>query len=260
MAYVIDYAAAVAAANATLAAQTAEVTDPLVTKQGLALEKNARELADIASARFTGQETTTDSSPDYARSPAVTLPVAAGDSLEEAIAKMLSLVNKHPLPPGITLPYMPTSPADGAAAEVNKLDLLVVGQSTNPVSTNDGPFWELCDGTDYAVDLRNRTIMGVDGVNVVAATAGGDNTVTIGVNHLPPHKHQLPLTDETSHDSATPNGTQLDGGVDNGSGLRTGSGVYSVGNVLQNQVPMPLPNPPHVGVFFIRRTARLYHT
>lgn len=276
---VIDYTAAMTSATAEATAASAEKTaqlaiaqDPMVTKQALVNEQTDRKLADvdlkkkcIAIAKFIGQNALDDQNTNFTRSPAVALPVANGDSLEEAIAKLLSLVNKHPLPPGTVLPYQPTSAGLIAQVEVKKLDLITVAQSTNSVTTTDGPFWELCDGTGATVNMAGKALM-MAGTGVTYATAGGSETIALAASQLPPHKHQIPFFNEPSGDVATPDGgTQLDDGTDPSATYRTGAKIYDRANTLVRDdttnfgADITLPKPLHVGVVFIRRTARLYY-
>lgn len=181
MPYEIDNTAAnTAASSANTSAHNAADTelsansvnpDPVATLQSLANETHdrkasdadetlARAQGDIAVAKFVGQDAVGDATPNYTRSPQLVLPVNTGDTLETAIAKLLVLVNRHPIPSGVILPLGVSK----TLLQVNQMDLTDIAQAAASVSTSNGPFWLLCDGTtqggQVSPDYRGRMPVG----------------------------------------------------------------------------------------------------
>lgn len=65
--------------------------------------------------------------------------------------------------------------------------------------------WKLCDGNNGTIDLRDKFIVCSGGLYNTGAT-GGATTVTLNVNEIPAHSHEI--TDPGhSHDINIPNGT-----------------------------------------------------
>lgn len=66
--------------------------------------------------------------------------------------------------------------------------------------------WKLCDGNNGTIDLRDKFIVCSGGLYNTGAT-GGATTVTLNVNEIPAHSHEI--TDPGhSHDVEIPTGVQ----------------------------------------------------
>lgn len=67
--------------------------------------------------------------------------------------------------------------------------------------------WKLCNGQNSTPDLRNRFILG-SGSRSIGAT-GGTTAVTLTVDNLPKHSHNITISPDSGHTHA---GTAADGG------------------------------------------------
>jgi microcystin-dependent protein len=143
--------------------------------------------------------------------------------------------------------------------------------STNPPTANTGAMWVVETAFQFRFPLGVGTSpTGFDG-NVPSAVAvleqGGDERVTLGTNQAGPHKHELiaaldssptvvPITD-SNQVSSRPVDNTVGFDVINGTSAPAANGLSGemVGTTLSHQ-----NMPPFVGVFFIKRSTRIYYT
>lgn len=138
----------------------------------------------------------------------------------------------------------------GEAAAINTLD----GGTAAAVTASSGPFWEIDE------DLSGRFPLGVgtleSGKSVASGDTGGEEKVTLEAAELPPHTHDMTVKQYANHDSSTPNPEQLlaaNIAVTNASITPDVSISGGGDGDAHNNMP------PYVGVYFIKRTARIYH-
>lgn len=66
--------------------------------------------------------------------------------------------------------------------------------------------WKICDGTNGTPNLQGRFILGASSSRP-AGSAGGVETVTLGVEHMPNHSHSGSVTGSGTHAHAVKRGT-----------------------------------------------------
>lgn len=76
--------------------------------------------------------------------------------------------------------------------------------------------WYLCDGQNGTPDLRDRFVIGASDT-VASGNTGGASSITLGVEHLPPHTHTL-------------SGVNIDDNGEGGSLFNGGEAQISAGN------------------------------
>lgn len=96
--------------------------------------------------------------------------------------------------------------------------------------------WNLCNGTNGTPDLRSRFVVGAGGSYNVGDT-GGSNSVTLTVDEIPPHTHQVP-----------------DGSVNGGDGAQNGPLTGGSLSTLSTGGGQPHENrPPYYALAYIMR-------
>lgn len=156
-------------------------------------------------------------------------------------------VSRHPVPVGSNEVRM----WKGTEADLWSYD---GGDGTDPsvpgnVSDAAGSFWEVDTDLSARIPLGVGTLPG--GTNINAGSTGGTDEVTLVGNNLPAHTHALKYTLLGSIAGGTayahPDVYPTPGGTDTtGTNSTTGAAV-SIMN-------------PYYGVYFIKRTARIYYT
>lgn len=148
---------------------------------------------------------------------------------------------RHPLAPGIIVMY------EGTEASITTLD----GGETATVSTTTGPFWERVTQMDARFPIGPGTL--ASGTVVSVGTTGGAETVTLTLEQIPSHVHTIKIGGATQatggnviESAETPDAPQ--GSKDT---LRTG-GDENHETVAHTNLP------PYRGIWFIRRTGRLF--
>lgn len=129
------------------------------------------------------------------------------------------------------------------------------GGEAGTATATTGPFWEI--DTDFAARMPLGVgELPVAGVTVAVGDTGGADKITLDEGELPEHTHTFSLDQFSNHDSSTSNPTQLLASnltVENAGGVKPDVTNSSVGNGESHQ-----NMPPYVGVYFIKRTSRIY--
>lgn len=132
--------------------------------------------------------------------------------------------------------------------------------SPTPTSADNGPFWELASEMAAKFPIHPGTF--ASGVSMVGAGTGGSEKVTLAKSQIPPHQHEIPPYNLSGTSGATTQILVRNDLQDFGNNLVTSDGTdKGVGN-SNPSAPAALPHdniPPYVGLYFIRRTARLYY-
>jgi len=140
----------------------------------------------------------------------------------------------------------------GSSGSIDTYD----GGEVATVGDATGPFWEI------ATEFEARMPLGVGtlpiSTTVVAVTAeGGADKHTLAADELPEHTHDFKLNQYALTDSSNPPPNQLL--ASNTSPVTAGGTAPDVtidgGGDGQAHDNMP----PYIGVYFIKRTARIYH-
>lgn len=163
----------------------------------------------------------------------------------------------HPCVPGFTMIWTTTLPT------MTTFD----GGDANPVSAISGPMWEEVVSLRAAFPLGAGTLP--SGTVVAAGGTGGVETVTLGSTNVPAHNHDLWVGSSDGTASGVREALQT---VDNPHGgtaakYALSDGVTGHNNYVQSEggdgsgAAVAHTNmPPYVGVFFLRRTNRLFYT
>jgi len=96
-------------------------------------------------------------------------------------ASLLSILQTHPTPPNTIAMYY------GPSTDIPNLQ--VPAGSGGAITSNTGPFWALCDGTNGTPDLRQRMPVGVGGT-IAVGSVGGEQYHTLTIPEIPTHQHQ----------------------------------------------------------------------
>ena len=171
--------------------------------------------------------------------------------LTDVLTKLFTGLNRHPLPPGTIIPYV------GATGDVATMDTLT-GDVLSSVTTSAGPFWLLCNGTTQAgVAVPNYQGLspfgtGANSVAAIGATGGSaSTTVTLDLNNMPNGLVTNVEEDYDEHEVGTSGSA---------SPVMTVDLTFTDANGGPTPVPISLPVPPHFGVYWIKRSARIYYT
>lgn len=136
---------------------------------------------------------------------------------------------------------------DGSAAGIDTLD----GGEVGAVTTTTGPFWERVTAMDAKFPLGPGTLPGGTVVNV--GDTGGAEDVTLDLDQIPSHDHGIP-NKKLLHQ------TLSSGILEQGSGNNISLATFQAEGGDSNDVTVAHNNmPPWRGIFFIRRTQRIYH-
>lgn len=137
---------------------------------------------------------------------------------------------------------------EGDITQVHLFD----GGEAGAVTTISGPFWE--EVTDMRAKIPMHPGTTANGIAIAANANAGEDKHAITIAELPAHTHQFASGDFVKSFAATLTGKENDINL-------TGALDYKPAQTLQNtggDIPMSLI-PPVRGIYFIRRTARLYY-
>lgn len=136
---------------------------------------------------------------------------------------------------------------DGLETDITTLD----GGEAGAVTPTTGPFWARVT----AMDGRFPLGVGTFGTTAVAVgDVGGAHEVTLALQEMPLHDHGLPGNKLVMHQTPAAGFLQQVSG--------TGSsviGFQAEGGKTDGTTKPHANMPPYRGVFFIKRTSRLYH-
>lgn len=165
----------------------------------------------------------------------------------------------HPLIPGITILW------SGALPDFTTFD----GGDANPISAISGPMWELAAEFAARVPIGVGTLPSTTVVNV--GDTGGEERHTLLPAETPPHSHFVANTDaDSGSEVPISSGTSIEQSyTPGGNQAYTLQGTTTTPTVGLSSVvggsgipPVTSPHntlPPYVGVYFLRRTARLFY-
>lgn len=137
---------------------------------------------------------------------------------------------------------------EGAAADIATYD----GGDNVAVTDYSGPFWEIITTWAAKMPIGVGTLPGGTVVNV--GDTGGSDEQTLALTNMPPHRHTVPANTLIIVGSG--------GGGTAGSTFKNNDGTENLmnltgGNSDGTTEPFDIM-PPYRGVYFIRRTARIY--
>lgn len=152
-------------------------------------------------------------------------------------------VSPHPIPASDKRILM----FSGTTAQIDTLDGGVAGG----VSPTSGPFWQIRSSMAQRMPVGVGTLPG-SGLALAVNDNGGSDQVTLTEAQLPAHTHKMEFYHGTdSAGSGNPKDVfDYPGTPDNSSAFTNSTGD---GDPFNNM-------PPYEAVYFIERTARLYHT
>lgn len=137
----------------------------------------------------------------------------------------------------------------GLASAVNSLD----GGNGNSVSNADGPFWQIETALDARFPVGVGTFDGGDSVTV--GGTGGSDEVTLTTDHLPAHAHNTPYSVDGVGGGGAQSPNEGYMANDAPSGTPRADQVSSETGGGQPHTNLP----PYYGVYFLKRTARIYY-
>ena len=179
--------------------------------------------------------------------------------LTDVLTKLFTGLNRHPLPPGTIIPYV------GATGDVATMDTLT-GDNLAAVTTTAGPFWLLCNGTTQAgVAVPNYQGFspfgtGAGSVAAIGATGGSaSTTATLQLVHMP---DGLVTNAAASYVDNDGDDYEVASSVDDSEArpVMRVTQVKTEADGGPTAVTISLPVPPHFGVYWIKRSARIYYT
>lgn len=142
---------------------------------------------------------------------------------------------KHPLAPGLVMMY------EGAAGTIPTLD----GGEAGAVTLFSGPFWEQVTQMDARIPIGPGNLP--SGTAIPVGGDGGSETHQLTIDEMPAHDHSLG-NKKVMHQTLGA-GVLAQTGGDNVSVLTASAeGGDDPFNIM----------PPYRGIYFLRRTARLY--
>ena len=224
---------------------------------------------------FIGQTTTLPVFSTEATGGGFTEKPVDGDTLQKAVAMLINKTRRHPISPGMILPFDAdtlslltglTTAADQLAA-VKAHAVTMDGGVATAVTTTAGPFWLLCDGTTQH-GVATPAYIGRVPMGVITAISGDGRTL-IARQALGAGKHALVAGELAAHTHALGTGgrsvwtslgiTQEAGEEDDGSysfapfpEAITATESTGSGTAHENL-------PPVIGAFFLIRTPRVYY-
>lgn len=136
---------------------------------------------------------------------------------------------------------------DGAAAGIDTLD----GGEAGAATLTTGPFWERVTSMDAKFPIGVGTLPG--GTAVAVGDTGGADTVTLDLENIPSHDHSIANL-KLIHQTLSSGVLHQQGGNDLSISTFKASGGKSDGSTKAHANV-----PPYRGIFFIKRTVRIYH-
>lgn len=144
----------------------------------------------------------------------------------------------------------------GAAIDVTGIDL--PANNSDPITPTTGPFWEI--DTDFQARMPiGPGMLGSATINV--GDVGGANQVTLAGTNLPQHQHGVPIEGTGNpKDNLTGTFRTASTNIDyQSTPVANALGLTRMGGGQETPDPFSIMNP-YIGVYFIRRTARVYYT
>lgn len=143
----------------------------------------------------------------------------------------------HPLAAGLIMLY------DGSEASINTLD----GGESGAVTASTGPFWERVTAMDGRFPIGPGTT--ANGTNILIGGTGGEDEVTLTEDQMPSHTHTFNIGAVGEEET----GVHIDTRQGPDDPARNKTTHSSGGDEPHNNLP------PYRGIWFIKRTARLYY-
>ncbi len=149
-----------------------------------------------------------------------------------------------------------------------KINNIIVSESFNVIPSgliiawNGSSFsvpsgWLICDGTNGTPDLRSRFIVGAGQgtglTNYIVGEEGGNENITLSINQIPNHTHQLPLDNACFENGGCDARTTINfsGSANPGASSPPPNAPYNITNAGGGQ---PHENrPPYYSLFFIMK-------
>ena len=140
----------------------------------------------------------------------------------------------------------------GSAASVDTLD----GGTSGTAKSASGPFWEI------VTDMSGRFPLGVgtldSGTAVAVTDTGGEEKHTLTQAELPDHTHDFTVREFNNFDSSNASAAELLLGDQNVESANSATPNVLVDGGGSDEAHNNMP--PYYGVYFIKRTARVYYT
>jgi hypothetical protein len=150
-------------------------------------------------------------------------------------------VSKHSIPAGGNVRQMWV----GSEVALETYD----GGESGTAKDMAGPFWTV------DTDMSARFPVGVGDFAAAVTDTGGEKDTTLEEKNLPPHTHDLKYTESPLKNTG---GAQNAGEGHFISGSKTVNGMIAAGSSQTSESFTNLP--PYYGVYFIKRTSRIYYT
>lgn len=150
-------------------------------------------------------------------------------------------VSKHSIPAGGNVRQMWV----GSEVALETYD----GGESGTAKDMAGPFWTV------DIDMSARFPVGVGDFAAAVTDTGGEKNTTLEEKNLPPHVHDLNHTERTLKNVGA---NQHEGEGTFIAGSRTVNGMITAGSSQTSESFTNLP--PYYGVYFIKRTSRIYYT
>jgi hypothetical protein len=149
--------------------------------------------------------------------------------------------SKHSIPAGGNVRQMWV----GSEVELETYD----GGESGTAKDMAGPFWTV------DTDMSARFPVGVGDFAAAEKATGGEKDTTLEEKNLPPHVHDLKYTESPLKNTG---GAQNAGEGHFTSGSKIVNGMITAGSSQTSESFTNLP--PYYGVYFIKRTSRVYYT
>ena len=150
-------------------------------------------------------------------------------------------ISKHSIPAGGNVRQMWV----GSEVELETYD----GGESGTAKDMAGPFWTV------DTDMSARFPVGVGDFAAAVKGTGGEKDTTLEEKNLPPHVHDLKYTESPLKNTG---GAQNAGEGHFTSGSKIVNGMITAGSSQTSESFTNLP--PYYGVYFIKRTSRVYYT
>jgi len=150
-------------------------------------------------------------------------------------------VSKHSIPAGGNVRQMWV----GSEVALETYD----GGEAGTANEMAGPFWKV------DTDMSARFPVGVGDFAAAVKDTGGEKDTTLEEKNLPPHVHDLKYTESPLKNTG---GAQNAGEGHFTSGSKIVNGMITAGSSQTSESFTNLP--PYYGVYFIKRTSRVYYT
>lgn len=155
---------------------------------------------------------------------------------------------------------------DWTGTETDLKELDNPGGAAVPVTATTGPFWEVDHDFDARIAIGAGTLP-VSSTLIGVGSVGGVESITLGEDNLPLHRHLVSIAPDSDANSSLPSETSEAGGFEatGSSGFRfTNAGSTLVGRTREAGVADADQEaiatlPPYRGVLKAKRTGRIYY-